>query len=463
MASSWLSERSVPALAPPLSYWPGFQQAMQGGLWTPDNPEGYISMVVAENRLSSDLIREGLLQHAADWPPSMLHYQDARGIPELRASLSRMVQRTFMKGVDVDPEHLTVLTGAGSVIDLLLHCVADAGDAVLIPAPYYPAFDNDLKVRNNVHPVPAYLDCTQQDLSAGLDAAAADARQQGRRVAAVLFTNPTNPQGMVLSREQTRSIISWCLKNRLHCIGDEVYALSVFDPSVQLVSTSQVLAQDAHLLESPELAGDLVHTVFGASKDFCGSGLRVGVLYSKNAALNTALGNLGYFASVPAPLQMSLSKLLADDTWLDGYLKANRARMLEAYKQLAGALDAAGIPYTPSPAGMFTWLDLRAAFSSNGSSAARPAAAVAAASSSSGTWQDEADLWQHMLDVHKLVLTPGAACHAAEPGFFRMCWAWPHPGSHPTAVQRLQAAMQQFQQRDVQQAADLVKKLQVQL
>lgn len=54
-------------------------------------------MVVAENRLSSDLIREGLLQHAADWPPSMLHYQDARGIPELRAALAHMVQRTFMK------------------------------------------------------------------------------------------------------------------------------------------------------------------------------------------------------------------------------------------------------------------------------------------------------------------------------------------------------------------------------
>lgn len=46
----------------------------------------------------------------------------------------------------MDPEHLTVLAGAGSVIDLLLHCIADPGDAVLIPAPYYPAFDNDLKV-----------------------------------------------------------------------------------------------------------------------------------------------------------------------------------------------------------------------------------------------------------------------------------------------------------------------------
>jgi aspartate/methionine/tyrosine aminotransferase len=76
-----------------------------------------------------------------------------------------------------------------------------------------------LQVRNQVEPVPAYLDLSQQDLAEGLDAAAAAAQQQGRRVAAVLFTNPTNPQGLIYSREQTRSIISWCLKNRLHCIG----------------------------------------------------------------------------------------------------------------------------------------------------------------------------------------------------------------------------------------------------
>jgi hypothetical protein len=144
--SSFLADRAALALAPSLSYWSGFQKAIEGGLWyakpanrvlqqddaaasvpwhcsrpahtalilmsiahpnipvgvhcchrTPDNPEGYISMVVAENRLSSDIIRDGLLQHAADWPASMLHYQDARGIPELRATLSHMVQRTFMK------------------------------------------------------------------------------------------------------------------------------------------------------------------------------------------------------------------------------------------------------------------------------------------------------------------------------------------------------------------------------
>lgn len=54
-------------------------------------------MVVAENRLSSELVQEGLNTHATDWPKSMLYYQDARGIQELRTTLAHMVQRTFMK------------------------------------------------------------------------------------------------------------------------------------------------------------------------------------------------------------------------------------------------------------------------------------------------------------------------------------------------------------------------------
>lgn len=77
---------------------------------------------------------------------------------------------------------------------------------------------------------------------------------------------------------------------------------------------------------------------------------------------------------------------------------------------VADALDAAGIPYTPSPAGMFTWLDLRAAFSSGSSSAdgsGSNGSSAAPAASAPGTWQDEVDLWQQMLDVRKLVLTPG--------------------------------------------------------
>ncbi len=33
-----------------------------------------------------------------------------------------------------------------AIIDNLFFVLGDEGDGVLIPAPYYPAFDNDLKV-----------------------------------------------------------------------------------------------------------------------------------------------------------------------------------------------------------------------------------------------------------------------------------------------------------------------------
>jgi hypothetical protein len=86
-------------------------------------------------------------------------------------------------------------------------------------------------------------------------------------------------------------------------------------------------------------------------------------------------------------------------------LDAENVLMLSCLKHMpllcAGALDAAGIPFTPAPAGMFVWLDLRTAFGSHTTSSSSSGA------ESSGSWQAEAELWQHMLDVHKLVLTPG--------------------------------------------------------
>jgi aspartate/methionine/tyrosine aminotransferase len=56
----------------------------------------------------------------------------------------------------------------------------------------------------------------------------------------------------------------------------------------------------------------------------------------------------------------------------------------------AGGLDAAGIPFTPAPAGMFLWVDLRAAFGGK-----------------QATWGDEEALWNCLVKQHRVVLTPG--------------------------------------------------------
>ena len=71
-----------------------------------------------------------------------------RGTPGLRAAWASALSATFMAGAGpLDPAHITCSAGAGAIIDMLFHAIGAEGEGVLIPAPYYPAFDNDLKAR----------------------------------------------------------------------------------------------------------------------------------------------------------------------------------------------------------------------------------------------------------------------------------------------------------------------------
>ena len=48
----------------------------------------------------------------------------------------------------IRPEYIAVGSGAASLLSHLALSLAEEGDAVLIPAPYYAAFDADMKVRS---------------------------------------------------------------------------------------------------------------------------------------------------------------------------------------------------------------------------------------------------------------------------------------------------------------------------
>jgi aspartate/methionine/tyrosine aminotransferase len=53
------------------------------------------------------------------------------------------------------------------------------------------------------------------------------------------------------------------------------------------------------------------------------------------------------------------------------------------------------------------------------------------------TFDSEWRVWNKLVDKHRVVLTPGATCHAPQPGFFRMCYAWVPVEALPAAVARI--------------------------
>lgn len=149
---------------------------------------------------------------------------------------------------------------------------------------------------------------------------------------------------------------------------------------------------------------NLLHVIWAFSKDFSGSGLRVGCLWSRNAALNRSMHNLGYFCAVSNYVQNVLAAALEDAEGIDAYLVQNRRRLAAQAKLLCVGLEAAHVPFVQPTAGLFCWVDL------SGSLLAQSV-------------EGERALWQQLLEQKKLLLTPGADCHAPRHGWFRACFA----------------------------------------
>lgn len=364
----------------------------------------YVPLCVAENRLVFDLLQPKL-DAPRHVPARALAYDAMIGARRFREQLAAAMDRLFL-GRRFAPEQLAVLAGAGSVLELLFYALADPGDGVLVPTPSYAGFWGDLETRDalTIVPVPTSVDDGFRLTAGRLDRAVAGA---GRPVRALLFTTPNNPVGTVYTPAEIAEVLDWAEAAGVHVVLDEIYALSVHGAR-PFTSGARVV---------PRL-GPTRHIVWAFSKDFAASGLRCGVLVSENEALLAAVDGLAYWAATSGDTQHLLGTLLDDEAWLATYVGENQARLAAAYRNVTAALAAADIPFVPAEAGFFCLVDLR-----------RFLAAP--------TWAAEDALWRQMLARTNVNLTPGSACRAPEPGFFRLCFAAVPPELASEAVARI--------------------------
>uniref|UniRef100_A0A8B9NAG4 Aminotransferase class I/classII large domain-containing protein n=1 Tax=Accipiter nisus TaxID=211598 RepID=A0A8B9NAG4_9AVES len=124
-------------------------------------------------------------------------------------------------------------------------------------------------------------------------------------------------------------------------------------------SNSSCLPLFSFSLPDPERT----HFMWGFSKDFGMSGIRVGVLYTRNNEIRKAVNQLAVFHSCPGPVQHVLSQFLRDRDWLDNvFFPTNKKRLKEAQNILVDGLADVGIPVLKSSGGLYVWADFRKVF-----------------------------------------------------------------------------------------------------
>ncbi len=197
----------------------------------------------------------------------VVEYAPSPGVPALIEAI-----RSYYAGLGADyaAEDILITTGGSEALLFLMLCILDEGSEVLVPEPFYPNYNTFVTAAGGVIcPIPTtveegYRFVSREKLEAGIN----------EKTRAIMITNPGNPTGVVLSREELQLVVDVALEHDLFIIADEVYREFFYEGEGLACS----------LAEFPEAAQNVV-LVDSVSKRFSACGARIGCIVSKNREL----------------------------------------------------------------------------------------------------------------------------------------------------------------------------------
>ena len=389
-----------------------------------NNPDGFVNLAVAENSLMHRELTTYINEKIVFKSDILTYGCGGIGTQDLRSAVASFVEQKFETFAPLSHEKVVCTSGLTNAIESITYAVADTGDGILLARPFYGSFPYVMLERPGVKSIYVSfgdMDPFDPESIVAYQTALEKASKEGIKARAILLCNPHNPLGRCYSKEYLRNLIGFAATHNLHVISDEIYALSAYPSS----SFTSVLAMDT----SDLIDADLLHCLWGTSKDFGASGIRIGAVISHNEQLLSSIASRGLFNFPSAAADCIVAQVLADTPYVDSYLVENTLRLEKAYTIVVDFLDAEKIPYISSGgAGFFLWINLRKAIENRGFDFVGNAPA---ALPTGNVLKQQSDI---NLDIvarlfqQKIYLASGDAFGSEQPGWFRIIF------SHPEAI-----------------------------
>jgi hypothetical protein len=117
--------------------------------YSPETPDGALQLSVAENQMLEDMLVPSLKEMYAtqDFPADAIYYQPTQGRPGTRIAMANYLQDLLGLTKPIDADGIVIGAGCNAVLENLCICLAEPGEGVMIPTPYYAAFEFDLVAR----------------------------------------------------------------------------------------------------------------------------------------------------------------------------------------------------------------------------------------------------------------------------------------------------------------------------
>lgn len=270
------------------------------------------------------------------------HYPPPLGIRPLRQAIAERVSRDFHYMPDPDAEIL-VTTGATMGIYIALQAIVEPGDEVILFDPSYDPYASAVRLAGG-KPVAVKGESREGHFTVSLEQLEAAINGRTR---AILFSNPWNPTGTVMTRAELEQFVALAEAHNLLLIVDEIYEHIIFDDHTHV-----------HLAALSPAARTRTITLNSFSKSYAMTGWRLGYTLAAPPLIEAMMTIAQQFSRSAATFVQH-----AGVAALRGS-QAPVAEMQAAYARrrqiITDALQEAGLTsYRPPEGTFFAFVDVR--------------------------------------------------------------------------------------------------------
>lgn len=262
------------------------------------------------------------------------NYTANEGLLELRQAIVDFHQEK--DAMNYETSEVFVSNGAKSIIYALLQVLVEAGDEVIIQAPYWVSYVEQVKLAEGQ---PVIVETRARE---GFKLKVSDLDAVYTKKTKVLILNyPNNPSGAVLNQEELRLIGEWAVARDVLIISDEIYNQLIYEQSY-IPSLAAI---------SPEIKAQSI-IVNGVSKAYAMTGFRIGYALAEEYIIKGLKKFISHAAGNPAGLSQyaAIEAYSGPQEEVEVMRQAFEERCHNAFKQIQ---EVPGLKMYEKPAGAF--------------------------------------------------------------------------------------------------------------
>ena len=209
-----------------------------------------------------------------------LPYTQSGGSEHLRSLVAKHYNKYY--GSDINANNVTMHIGSMEGISSVFRTILNIDDEVIIPTPFFSPYEQAVKLS---YGKPVFLDTRDDHLVLKPENIE---KVITNKTKAILFSNPGNPSGYMLKKEEMDELVKYFEKKDIFVIADEIYSAISFYPFTSFASYPSIK--------------DKVIVLNGFSKSHSMTGWRIGYSIApeevRKYLVNASFNNVGSMVSL---------------------------------------------------------------------------------------------------------------------------------------------------------------------